>query len=170
MSLVFISYRRSDGGGYAGRIFDRLCEHLGKERIFRDVDSIEGGTRFRDAIAKQLSTCKVVLALIGPEWLDARDESGKRRLDAPEDWVRIELSNALGHNLCVIPVTVGGAHLPAAGDLPDDVKGLVQLQSMDLRDGDTWNGDLQLLVHRVRSELGLHSLSRGRLAFTSIIA
>src|SRR5438105_12905308 len=107
MRGVFISYRRTDSGGYAGRIFDRLVEEFGKDRVFRDVDTIDGGTRFRDEIAKQLDTCKVVLVVIGPTWVDARDELGRHRLENAEDWVRIEVSTALGHNVCVIPVTVG---------------------------------------------------------------
>src|SRR5437660_12337965 len=107
MSSVFISYRRADSEGYAGRIFDRLHQEFG-EQVFRDVDTIDGGTRFADEIDKQLGMCKVALVVIGPNWLDARDESGKRRLDDPQDWVRIEVATALSHNICVIPVTVGG--------------------------------------------------------------
>ena len=117
MSSVFISYRRTDSEGYAGRIFDRLHQEFGNQ-VFRDVDTIDGGTRFPDEIDKQLGICKVVLVVIGPNWLDVRDESGKRRLEDPQDWVRIEVSTALPHNVCVIPVTVGGAQLPAAKDLP----------------------------------------------------
>jgi len=155
VSSVFISYRRADSGGYAGRIFDRLCEEFGPDRVFRDVDDIPGGTRFRDAIVDQLSTCKVVLVIIGPEWVDTRDENGRRRLENADDWVRTEVATALGHpHACVIPVTVGGASLPAAKDLPADLQGLVQLQLRDLRDGDTWDDDLHLLVRRVASELG----------------
>ena len=78
-------YRRTDSGGYAGRIFDRLTGEIGQEQVFRDVDTIDGGTRFRDEIAEQLDTCKVVLVVIGPMWLDARDELGRRRLDDAEE-------------------------------------------------------------------------------------
>jgi len=170
MSVIFISYRRTDSGGYAGRIFDRLREEFGKDQVFRDVDTIDGGTRFRDEIAKQLDTCKVVLVVIGPTWLDSPDELGRCRLDDAEDWVRIEVSTALRHNVCVIPVTVGGAPLPAAKDLPEDLRGLVQFQRRDLRDGDTWNSDLQLLVRRVASELGTHGSRVRRTVYASIVA
>src|SRR5262245_5356169 len=113
-----------------------MVEEFGHDRVFRDVDDIPGGTRFRDVIVEQLSTCKVVLVVIGPQWVDARDETGGRRLENADDWVRIEVATALGHtNACVIPVTVGGASLPAAKDLPADLQGLVQLQQRDLRDG-----------------------------------
>src|SRR5215467_1174825 len=135
MSGVFISYRRSDSEGYAGRIFDRLRQDFGDDQVFRDVDDIPGGARFRDEIAKHLETCNIVLVIIGPSWLDALDETGRRRLDDPEDWVRIEVSSALSHNVSVIPVTVGGASLPAAKDLPEDLRNLVQFQRRDLRDG-----------------------------------
>jgi hypothetical protein len=155
MSGVFISYRRSDSGGYAGRIFDRLRQDFGEDQVFRDIDTIPGGARFRDEIAKHLKMCNIVLVIIGPSWLDALDETGRRRLDDPEDWVRIEVSSALSHKVSVIPVTVGGAALPAAKDLPEDLRSLVQYQRRDLRDGDTWNNDLQLLVRSVANELGI---------------
>jgi hypothetical protein len=86
MSGVFISYRRNDSGGYAGRIFDRLRADFGADVIFRDVDTIPGGARFRDEIEKHLETCNIVLVIIGPSWLNDRDETGHRRLDDPEDW------------------------------------------------------------------------------------
>jgi hypothetical protein len=109
-----------------------------------------------------------MLVIIGPTWLEARDESGKRRLDDPVDWVHIEVSTALTHNVCLIPVTVGGARLPAAKDLPEDLKPLVQLQCRDLRDGDTWDSDLHLLIQRVDDELGVHDSTVRRSAFVSI--
>jgi hypothetical protein len=109
-----------------------------------------------------------MLVIIGPGWLQARDESGKRRMDDPEDWVHIEVSTGLSHNVCVIPVTVGGARLPAAQDLPEDLKALVQLQCRDLRDGDTWDSDLQLLIRRVNDELGVHGSAVRRSVFVSI--
>jgi len=157
MSGVFISYRRHDSEGYAGRIFDRLRASFDDALVFRDVDGIPDGARFRDEIEKHLETCNVVLVIIGPSWLDDRDAAGRRRLDDPEDWVRIEVSTALSHDVCVIPVTVGGASLPAARDLPDNLKSLVQFQRRDLRDGDTWNSDLELLIRRVANELGVHT-------------
>jgi len=157
MPAIFISYRRSDGGGYAGRIFDRLRQQFGDGEVFRDVDTIDSGTRFPDAIARQLEDCRVFVVIIGPTWVKATDENGMRRLDNPRDWVRIEVATALKRNVCIIPMTVGGAAMPAAHDLPEDLRSLVDWQRRDLRDGDTWGNDLELLVQRIAKELGLKS-------------
>jgi len=155
MPTIFISYRRGDGGGYAGRIFDRLRQQFGDGEVFRDVDTIESGTRFPDAIARQLEDCRVFVVIIGPTWLSASDENGVRRLDNPRDWVRVEIATALKRNVCIIPVTVGGAAAPAAQDLPEDLRSLADWQRRDLRDGDTWGSDLEFLVRRIAKELGV---------------
>ena len=172
MSRIFISYRRSDGAGYAGRIFDRLQNEFGTAHVYRDVDSLEDGTRFPDDIAEQLTKCRVVLVVIGPTWCDARNATGSRRLDDPGDWVRIEVTEALRRGLCVIPITVGGARLPDTSDLPEDMRDLTQRQARELRDGDTWGADLDLLVRRIAKELGVfRPLGRRRgLAFWIALA
>ncbi|MGH8727195.1 MAG: toll/interleukin-1 receptor domain-containing protein [Burkholderiales bacterium] len=162
MADIFISYRRADSGGYAKAIFDRLRREFGDDAVFRDVDDIDGGTRFPDAIQKQLEGCKVFVVIIGPGWINAPDVNGKRRLDDPNDWVRVELATALKRNLCVIPATVAGAALPAAADLPGDLKPLAEWQRRDLRDGDTWEGDLDLLVRRIAKAIGGGSVFRRR--------
>jgi hypothetical protein len=152
-SSVFISYRRSDGAGFAGRIFDRLQKEFGASRVYRDVDTLEDGKPFPDAIAKQLSQCSVVLVVIGPAWCEARNATGGRRLDDPADWVRIEVTEALRRDVCVIPVIVGGARLPDASELPEAIRDLTRRQARELRDGDTWSGDVDLLVGRIAKEL-----------------
>jgi hypothetical protein len=157
MPAIFISYRRSDAGGYAGRIFDRLRQQFGDGEVFRDVDTIDSGTRFPDAIARQLEDCRVFVVIIGPTWIKAADENAMRRLDDPRDWVRIEIATALKRNVCIIPVTVGGAAMPAAHDLPEDLRSLVDWQRRDLRDGDTWTSDLEFLLQRIAKELGFRS-------------
>jgi hypothetical protein len=167
MASIFISYRRSDGGGYAGRIFDRLHREFGSAAVFRDVDAISEGTSFPDAIRHQLETCRVFLLIIGPGWLSARDESGGRRLDDPSDWVRIEIATALKQSSCIIPITVGNARMPAARELPDELKALVERQGRELRDGDTWNGDMELLVRRISTELGVQ---RGKLVRIALLS
>jgi ABC-type iron transport system FetAB ATPase subunit len=95
MPSIFISYRRSDSQDVAGRIYDRLAQHFGKEAIFKDVDDIPGGEDFRIFLQTTLQQCKVVLAIIGPDWVNALDEQGRRRLDNPADWVRVEIEEAL---------------------------------------------------------------------------
>ena len=95
---VFISYRRDDTIGTAGRIFERLVTAFGRRRIFMDVDSIPAGVNFIDHIQKQVSSCKVLLAVIGPLWLDARDITGARRLDNPEDFVVLDRGAGSGRS------------------------------------------------------------------------
>ena len=170
MPSIFISYRRGDGGGYAGRIFDRLRQQFGDGEVFRDVDTIDSGTRFPDAIGRQLEDCRVFVVIIGPTWISASDENGARRLDNPQDWVRIEIATALKRNVCVIPVTVGGAAVPAAQYLPEDLRSLADWQRRDLRDGDTWGSDLELLVRRIAKELGFKPTQFKRKAAVALVS
>jgi hypothetical protein len=157
---IFISYRRADAG-YAGRVFDRLRAEFGDGHVFRDVDAIEGGTRFPDVIARQLDACRVFVLIVGPAWWGA-EPAGGRRLHRRDDWVRIEVARALERNICIVPVTVGGAAAPRPDDLPDDLKALSQWQVSDLRDGASWGGDVQLVVNRIARELGVRPRRLGR--------
>ena len=118
MRAIFISYRREDTEGQAGRLFDDLVEQFGKDSVFMDVAGIEPGRDFRRAIDEQVSSCGVLLALIGKSWLDAKDESGRRRLDDAMDFVRLETGSALKRDIPVIPVLVRGASMPRADQLP----------------------------------------------------
>jgi hypothetical protein len=88
---VFISYRRDDSAGHAGRVYDRLEREFGRDLLVMDVDSIPLGTNFVKVLGEEVVKCDVLLAIIGPGWLDARDENGKRRLENPDDFVRIEI-------------------------------------------------------------------------------
>ena len=94
MKGIFISYRREDSAGYAGRLYDRLAGHFGADRVFMDVEGIEPGVDFVDAIESAVASCEVLIVIIGNEWL-AADAAGKRRLDDPKDFVRIETAAAL---------------------------------------------------------------------------
>jgi len=109
---VFISYRRDDSAGYAGRIHERLASVLGEDAVFRDFDDLRPGMDFASAIEQEISSCTVLLVLIGERWLEARDARGRRRIDDPGDFVRIEVSRALSRNVRVIPVLLGGASMP----------------------------------------------------------
>ena len=94
MSKIFISYRRDDSTGYAGRLYDRLSEYFGKDQVFMDVDHIEPGEDFVEMINQAIGTCSTLLALIGRNWITAADKKGVRRLDDPEDFVRLEITAA----------------------------------------------------------------------------
>src|SRR5438067_10074126 len=94
MKGIFISYRREDTAGYAGRLYDGLAAHFGSDRVFMDVQGIEPGVDFVEAIERALSSCEILIVLIGKDWL-AADSAGRRRLDDPADFVRLETASAL---------------------------------------------------------------------------
>ena len=132
MDGIFISYRRDDSAGYAGRLYDRLAAHFGVDRVFMDVEGIEPGTDFIVAIEKALRSCRVLIVLIGDEWLDIRDVRGRRRLDDPNDFIRIETGTALERDIRVVPVLLDGTPMPDADALPDDLKSLVRRHAVEL--------------------------------------
>ena len=129
---IFISYRREETAYAAGWLFDRLAEHFGDAQVFKDVDSIELGDDFVQMITRAVGSCDVLLALIGDRWLTASDEDGQRRLDDPDDFVRLEIEAALTRNVRVIPILVDGASMPRAGELPTSLAGLVRRQALEL--------------------------------------
>ncbi len=134
MSGVFISYRREDSSGYAGRLFDILSVHFGKENTYMDLDTIKGGDNFAAVIEEKIGQCDALLAVIGERWLTCTGENGSRRLDMEHDYVRLEIAKALERGVRVIPVLVGGAKLPHQLDLPEDLRPFALHQAMDLRD------------------------------------
>lgn len=150
MGIVFISYRRGDSAGYAGRLHESLEERLGPEVVFRDVDTIEPGQDFAEAIKDRLRSCAVLLAVIGREWLDAREPNGTRRLDSPSDYVRLEIGAALARaEVLVIPVLVEGATIPQADQLPEILRPLAQRQAVTLYDED-WDPGVDRLAAAIR--------------------
>ncbi len=151
MPNTFISYRRDDAAGYAGRLHEALEDRLGRDQIFRDVDTLQPGQDFVEAIESRLNECRVFLALIGREWLDARDSTGQRRIDQSHDYVRLEISRALSRrDVLVIPVLIEGASMPATEALPEDVRALARKQAVHLRD-DAWDHDVDRLASAISS-------------------
>jgi len=149
MSGVFISYRREDSSGYAGRLFDILSVHFGRENTYMDVDTIRGGDNFAVVIEEKISLCDALLAVIGKRWLMCTAEDGSRRLDMAGDFVRLEIAKALERGVRVIPVLVGGATMPHPGDLPDELRPLSARQAMDLRDAD-FRADAERLIDELK--------------------
>jgi hypothetical protein len=147
---IFISYRRADSEGQSGRLYDDLVAAFGKDRVFFDVSGIKPGQDFRLAIDDQVASCSVLLAVIGKDWLVAADSSGRKRLDDPHDFVRIEISSALKRNIPVIPVLVRGAIMPGSSVLPDDLVNLSYRNAVELSHG-RWDSDVQILVDSLRS-------------------
>ncbi len=142
---IFISYRREDSAGHAGRLFDRLAARFGRGSVFMDVEGIEAGVDFVETIEKAVGGCAVLLAVIGRGWLDSTDSQGRRRLDDPQDFIRLETSSALARNVRVIPVLVEGARIPRSEDLPDDLRTITRRQALELRDS-RWEDDIQALI------------------------
>jgi hypothetical protein len=131
---VFISYRRDDSSGYAGRLHDALVAHFGSDLVFIDIDSIRAGQNFADVIDKRIAPCSVVVVLIGKGWLKSVDDQGHRRLDDPHDFVRLEIASALAQQIPVIPVLVGDAKMPRPDDLPKPLKSLAYLNAIEIFD------------------------------------
>lgn len=168
MSKIFISYRREDTAAYAGRLFDRLVQEFGHDRVFMDVSTIEPGVDFVGAIEKAVAEVDVLICVMGREWATITDDRGNRRLDDQTDFVRLEVLNALKRDIRVVPVLVGGARMPSPEQLPADLKLLARRNALPLDDA-RFHTDLDRLIDSIRSllpmtETSLVSPSSGRRA------
>jgi hypothetical protein len=143
-----VSYRRDDAAGHAGRLYDALAERFGPTNVFMDIDTIDLGVEFRAAIDGAIASCDVVLGVIGRGWATATDASGRRRLDDPDDFVRLELESAFARNIAVIPTLVQGADMPSSGEVPPSLSPLPGRQGIELRDT-AWHADVDRLVRRL---------------------
>ena len=152
MHSIFISYRRADSGGYAGRLDERLAAAFGREHVFIDIDSISYGEDFVDSINRTLQECEIVLVLIGPHWLTATDGTGARRLDSPTDTVVLEITSALEMQRKVLPVLIGDASMPAPEALPASIRHLARRNAIEISDR-RFNKDTQELIETLRGLL-----------------
>jgi formylglycine-generating enzyme required for sulfatase activity len=134
VAKIFISYRRDGSGGWAGRLDDWLSRHFGRDNVFMDINTIEPGLDFVEVIEQAVGQCDALIALIGKQWLTLSDDTGRRRLDNPEDFVRLEIAAALARNIRVIPVLVEGALMPRSTDLPDVLKLLARRNAHEISD------------------------------------
>ncbi len=144
MPGIFISYRRRQGG-YAGRLADDLVRRYGKELIFRDIEAIAAGFDFVEAIEKAVDSCDALIVIITPDWADVVDDQGRRRLENPEDFARVEVESALKRDTWVIPLLVGGATMPDSEDLPDGLKSLARRQAHEIHDA-SWEFNVNQLI------------------------
>jgi hypothetical protein len=151
VSRLFISYRRDDSAGYAGRLYDRLEREFGRDHLVMDVDAIPLGANFVKVLGDEVAKCDLLLAIIGPGWLEARDEEGNRRLENPQDFVRIEIGTALKRGIPVIPILLEGTRIPKADQLPDDLKELPLRNGLNVRHV-SFLDDLERLIRGLKRE------------------
>lgn len=143
---VFLSYRREDSAEVAGRLFDVLAARWGADHVFLDIANIELGMDWERHVRAAIDSSDAVLALIGSRWLAAsRRDSGTRRLDEPEDFVRLQIESALRQHKRLLPVLVDGALMPKAALLPVEIRRLTEFQAMPLRSA-SWNDDCAALI------------------------
>ncbi len=160
---IFIGYRRDDTADVAGRVFDAMAQRFGRQRIFKDVDNIGPGVDFGDYIKSVLPRCRVALVLIGPHWLDSKDESGRRRIDDEHDWVRVEIETALATpELLVVPVLVNGARMPRSEEVSESLRPLLRRNAAIIRRDPDFHDDVERLAAALRSSIrtGILDLSK----------
>ena len=141
LGRIFISYRRSDTQGYAGRLSDSLEAYFGGNRIFRDIKDIKGGSKYAKDIDEQMSSADAVIVLIGPNWLSVTNDDGKRRIDNPNDWVVQEIVTAIKLGIRVFPVLIDGTVLPRKNELPSNLAPILNFNAITISDRN-WDFDI----------------------------
>jgi class 3 adenylate cyclase/tetratricopeptide (TPR) repeat protein len=141
---LFINYRRTDVAGHAGRLFDALSQQRGVAQVFLDRDTIPVGVDFARFIRESIDGCDTVLALIGRGWADARDRDGRRRIEQPDDYVRLELEAAFAHRIPILPILLQDAEMPPESALPPSIAALARLNALELSDR-RWRRDIEVL-------------------------
>jgi hypothetical protein len=141
---IFISYRRRETAGHAGRLNDRLADHFGDERVFMDIE-MEAGVDFVDQINAAVGSSGALIVLIGEEWLTVTDAAGHRRIEDPTDVHRVEVEAALNRDVRVIPALVQGARMPLEQELPEALRPLARRQAVELSD-QRWDYDVDRLI------------------------
>jgi hypothetical protein len=149
---IFISYRRDDSAGYARALYDRLVQHFSEERVFMDVDAIEPGLPFDEAIKSALDQCEVLLVVIGKRWMDKQAGIGLR-LNDPKDFVRLEIAAALSRNIRVVPILLDGARMPTEEELPEPLRELARRNALEVSNS-RFGSDTESLILAVRKALG----------------
>jgi|GEM_PF-4959516 len=161
MPRVFISYRRSDSSAVSGRIYDRLVNSLGERSVFKDVDDIPPGADFRKVLENEVGRADVLLVIIGRQWATVADEHGQKRLDDPNDFVRIEIETSLRReDMLTIPVLVDNAPMPDADQLPDSLQELRYRNAVPVRNDPDFNRDITRLINHLKNVSNSHKVRR----------
>lgn len=152
-STIILSYRREDSAGVTGRIFDRLAQEFGTDRVFMDIDSMPAGVDFHEHLQQILADCGALLVVIGKSWRSQRKGQPARIMD-PDDWVRIEVETALERGIPVVPLLIDGASLPGRDQLPESLWPLLRRNALPVDSGRDFHAQLSRLVRDLRSQLG----------------
>jgi len=156
MAKIFVSYRRSDADAEAGRIADWLDRHFGEDEVFMDIDAIAPGASFRRVIDEAIAEIDALVAVIGRSWVHVEDDDGRRRLDDPNDVLRLEVATALERGILVIPVCVQNAPVPKREQLPDDLQPLVERNALTLLNAN-WKPGMDRLIEALDGRSGRSS-------------
>jgi hypothetical protein len=141
---VFISYRREDSKGFAIALKSELARRYGDDRVFMDLDNVAPGELWEDVINQAVGSCDVLVALIGKRWLSIRDTHRRRRIDNPQDPVRLEIATALARKVKVIPALLEGARMPEPHTLPQTLARLPGIQALTI--SDDWRAGMTRLI------------------------
>jgi hypothetical protein len=152
-STIILSYRREDSAGVTGRIFDRLIQEFGADRVFMDIDSMPAGVDFHEHLQAILGDCGALLVVIGKSWRSQRKGQPARIMD-PDDWVRIEVETALERGIPVVPLLIDGATLPGRDQLPESLWPLLRRNALPVDSGRDFHAQLSRLVRDLRLQLG----------------
>ena len=147
---IFISYRHLENTGMVDLIYRSLIDAFTAPFVFRDQESIPLGTNFKTYLDNVIRQCRVVVVIIGPQWLLHLDSNGRRRIDNPNDFVRVEVQAALQRDIPIIPVFIDGATMPTAEELPKELQELVYLNGLPVRSGADAANDIAKLIVAVR--------------------
>jgi hypothetical protein len=146
---IFISYRRNDSRNQARMIYEAFLRRMPRENVFMDIDTIPLGVNFVKVLEGWVEQCEVLLVLMGADWANSTDpKTGKRRLDNPKDFVRVEIRGALTRDIPVVPVILDGAEIPDEAQLPDDIRGLLS-RNAEFVEYRTFDGDVQRLLKKL---------------------
>jgi hypothetical protein len=154
MPTIAISYRHEDTRWIVGRIFDHLVDHYGRDSVFMDIDGVPLGLDFRDQIRNTLQRSDILLAVIGPQWLAARKETGQPRIADEADWVRLEIEAALGKKIPIIPVLIDRTPLPKPNELPEALREFAYRQATNIDTGVDFQPQMDRLIRSMDELLG----------------
>lgn len=151
-STIILSYRREDSAGVTGRIFDRLVQEFGTDRVFMDIDSMPAGVDFHHHLQEILADCGALLVVVGKSWRSQRKGQPARIMN-PDDWVRIEVETALERGIPVVPLLIDGASLPTREQLPDSLWPLLRRNALPVDSGRDFHAQLTRLVRDLRLQI-----------------